>query len=226
MTPSLKRQFKSDLYGQFALIGKALASGPRIELIELLSQGESSVEELADALGIPVANTSQHLQVLKRAGFVSVRRSRTYSFYRLSDSQVFKLWQTMRELGERKNAEIDRIVKTYLSDRETLEAIDAQELSRRLEEGSVTLIDVRPEKEYLSSHIVGALSIPVDQLETRLDEIPDHLSVVAYCRGPYCVYSDEAVRILSQKGFHAKRLSIGLPDWAAMDLAIEGTSNN
>lgn len=223
MTPSSKRQFKTELFEQFARIGKALSAAQRLEIIELLSQGEKSVEELSGALGVPIANASQHLQVLRRAELVSVRRQGLHVYYRLSDPAVFRLWQSLRELGEVRLAEIDRVVRTYLTDRSALEAMSAGELARKLAEdsGSVTVLDVRPESEYAASHIAGARSIPIEELEARLEEVPRDTTVVAYCRGPYCVFSDDAVRLLKDKGFTALRLETGLPDWAAAGLPLE-----
>jgi rhodanese-related sulfurtransferase/DNA-binding transcriptional ArsR family regulator len=215
MDPVTKRQFKAELFEQFARIGKALAAPQRLEILELLSQGEKPVEEIAGALGVPVANTSQHLQVLRRAELVRVRRQGTYVFYGLADPAVFRLWQALRDLGERRLAEIERVVRSYLTDRSDLEPISAAELAARLAGGDVTVLDVRPAAEYDAAHIAGARSIPLDELETRLSEIPRHASVVAYCRGPYCVFADDAVRLLRAHGFDAARLETGLPDWAA-----------
>jgi rhodanese-related sulfurtransferase/DNA-binding MarR family transcriptional regulator len=219
--PTTKRQFKTELFEQFARIGKALAAPQRLELLELLSQGEKPVEELSGAIGVPIANASQHLQVLRRAELVSIRRQGSHIYYRLSDSAVFRLWQALRELGEMRLAEIDRVVGTYLSDRTSLQAMSAAELSAKLAEGGVTVLDVRPEAEYAAAHITGARSIPIEELETRLHEIPATAPIVAYCRGPYCVFADEAVRLLKSRGFAAARLEVGLPDWAAQGLPIE-----
>lgn len=221
-----KRRFKAELFGHFARIGKALASAQRLELVEVLAQGEKPVEELAQALGLPLANVSQHLQVLKRAELVSARRERSHVIYRLADPAVFRLWQALRDLGEARIAEVERIVGSYLSDRDTLEAITAEELATRIVEGNVIVLDVRPESDYRSAHIAGARSIPADELEARLHELPPGATVVAYCRGPYCVYSDEAVRVLNGRGFTAKRLTVGLPDWTAMGLPVESGALN
>jgi rhodanese-related sulfurtransferase/DNA-binding transcriptional ArsR family regulator len=216
-----KRAFKDQLYEQFARIGKALASAHRLELLEVLAQGEHSVEELARETGMPVANASQHLQVLRAAQLVDVRREGVYIYYRLADEQVFTLWQTMRQVGEARIAEIDRIVDTYLHDRNQLQPIGAAELLQRLVEGNIILLDVRPAEEYTAGHLPDALSIPVAELEARLPELPQDKEIVAYCRGPYCVFADEAVALLRTNGYNAHRLEQGLPDWRALGLPVE-----
>ncbi len=216
-----KRAFKDQLYEQFARIGKALASPHRLELLDVLAQGERSVEELALETGMSVANASQHLQLLRAAQLVEVRREGVYIYYRLADEQVFSLWQALRNVGETRIAEIDRVVRTYLHDRNHLQPIDATELLKRLAEGRVILLDVRPVEEYATAHIPGALSIPVAELEARLPEIPQDREIVAYCRGPYCVFADEAVTLLRTSGYQASRLEQGLPDWRALGLPVE-----
>jgi rhodanese-related sulfurtransferase len=216
-----KRAFKNQLYEQFARIGKALASAHRLELLEVLAQGEHSVEALAGETGMPVANASQHLQVLRAAQLVDVRREGVYIYYRLADERVFTLWQTMRQVGEARIAEIDRIVDTYLHERNQLQPIDATELLQRLLEGNVILLDVRPVEEYSAGHLPGALSIPVADLEARLPELPQDKEIVAYCRGPYCVFADEAVALLRTNGYSTHRLEQGLPDWRALGLPVE-----
>ena len=216
-----KRAFKNQLYEQFARIGKALSSAHRLELLEVLAQGEHSVEELARETGMPIANASQHLQVLRAAQLVEVRREGIYIYYRLADEQVFSLWQTMRHVGEARIAEIDRIVDTYLHDRNKLLPIGATELLQRLMEGNIILLDVRPVEEYRAGHLPNALSIPVTELEDRLPELPQDREIVAYCRGPYCVFADEAVALLRSNGYSAHRLEQGLPDWRALGLPVE-----
>ena len=216
-----KRAFKNQLYEQFARIGKALANPHRLELLDVLAQGERSVEELAQEIGVPVANASQHLQVLRAAQLVDVRREGVYIYYRLADEQVFTLWQTMRRVGEARIAEIDRIVDTYLHDRNQLQPIGAADLLQRLVEGGVVLLDVRPVAEYTIGHLPDALSIPVTELEDRLPELPLDKEIVAYCRGPYCVFADEAVALLRTNGYNARRLEQGLPDWQALGLPVE-----
>ncbi len=216
-----KRTFKNLLYEQFARIGKALSNGHRLELLEVLAQGEHSVETLAQETGMPVANASQHLQVLRSAHLVEVRRQGIYLYYRLADEDVFSLWQAMRKVGESRITEIDRIVQTYLHDRSLLQPISAAELLRRLTEGNVILLDVRPAEEYAAGHLPDALSIPVADLEVRLSELPQDREIVAYCRGPYCVFADEAVTVLRRNGYQARRLEQGLPDWRALGLPVE-----
>ncbi len=216
-----KRTFKNLLYEQFARIGKALASPHRLELLDVLAQGERSVEALAHETGMSVANASQHLQLLRAAQLVDVRREGVYIYYRLADERVFTLWQSMRNLGEARLAEIDRVVHTYLQDRHLLQPISAVELLQRLDEGNVILLDVRPVEEYAAGHLPHALSIPVDELGARLQELPQDKEIVAYCRGPYCVFADEAVALLRTNGYNARRLEQGLPDWRALGLPIE-----
>jgi rhodanese-related sulfurtransferase/DNA-binding transcriptional ArsR family regulator len=216
-----KRAFKNQLYEQFARIGKALSSAHRLELLEVLAQGEHSVEVLAHETGMSVANASQHLQVLRAAQLVEVRREGVYIYYRLADEQVFTLWQTMRHVGEARIAEIDRIVETYLHDRNQLQPIGASELLQRLVEGNIILLDVRPDEEYAAGHLPNALSMPVTELEARLPELPQDKEIVAYCRGPYCVFADEAVELLRTNGYSAQRLEQGLPEWRALGLPVE-----
>ncbi|MDZ4803212.1 MAG: metalloregulator ArsR/SmtB family transcription factor [Bryobacteraceae bacterium] len=216
----IKRQFKDELFGQFARIGKALSSGRRLELIELLAQRERTVEELARATGMSVANCSQHLQVLRNAALVSVRREGLYAHYGLSDESVLRLWLSMRSVGESRLADITRVVDTFLTDRKSLEAISCAELNQRLRKGTVTVLDVRPVEEYEAGHIAGARSIPVAELKRRLKEIPKGKMIVAYCRGPYCVLTDEAVKLLSAQGYKVVRLEEGFPDWKIMGLPM------
>jgi rhodanese-related sulfurtransferase/DNA-binding transcriptional ArsR family regulator len=216
-----KRAFKDRLYEQFARLGKALASGRRLELLDLLAQGERGVEELAAETALSVANASQHLQVLRAAGLVESRRVGTSIRYRLADARVFDLWQALREVGEARRADIDRLVDTYLHEREALEAVSAGELRQRLADGCVTLLDVRPAVEYEAGHIATARSVPVGELASRLAELPRDGEVIAYCRGPYCVFADEAVALLQRHGFRARRLAVGLPDWRALGLPVD-----
>jgi rhodanese-related sulfurtransferase len=210
---NIGRSFKSELFSQFARIGKALASGARIELLDLLSQAERTVESLAELTELTMANVSQHLQVLKNARMVEVRREGLYSYYRLADESVFQVWQSMRAVGEKRLAEVNRLVADYLKDRMTLEPVTIQELRRRMRAGDVVLIDVRPAEEFVAAHIPGAISMPVDQLKKRWRELEGAGEIVAYCRGPFCVQSDEAVEILRRRGKNARRLETGLPDW-------------
>lgn len=221
-----KRSFKDEIYDQFARIGKAFSSARRLELIDLLAQCERSVEELADETDMSVANTSRHLQVLRRERLVRRRKEGTYVYYTLAGTEVYRAWKAVRSLAESRLAEIEETVERYLTDREQFEAITTDELEDRLEKDNVILLDVRPEEEYQSSHIPGARSVPVDKLETRIDELPEEGEIVAYCRGPYCVFSDEAVRRLHGKGRRAHRLEGGLPDWAAEGRPVEDSAQS
>ncbi|HEX9840097.1 MAG TPA: metalloregulator ArsR/SmtB family transcription factor, partial [Anaerolineales bacterium] len=216
-----KRQFKDELYAQFARIGKALSNPHRLELLDLLAQGERTVEDLAHEANLPIANASQHLQVLRATQLVDVRRDGLYAYYRLSDGRVFRLWQALRDLGELQLAEVDRLVQSFLQDRSPLQSITTAELLQHIEAGNVVILDVRPEVEYQSAHIPEARSIPIDELETRLDELPRDQEIIAYCRGPYCVFADEAVTLLQKHGYRARRLVEGLPDWQALNLPVE-----
>ena len=220
------RAFKDPLFDQFARIGKAVANPHRLEFLDLLAQGERRVEELAGEASLSVANASQHLQALRQAGLVATRRAGTSIYYRLADERVFRLWQAIREVGEARLAEIDRLTQTFLTDRAQLEAVDAGTLLRRLDEGDVVVLDVRPEQEFRAGHIPDARSIPIDELAERLHEVPRDREIVAYCRGPYCVFSDEAVALLRAHGYDARRLDVGLPDWrsAGLPVATEGMS--
>ena len=222
MNAAAHREFKDRLFEQFARVGKALASPKRLEIVDLLAQGERTVEEIAKETAMSVASASQHLQTLKGARMVEVRREGLYAHYRLADEDVFRTWQAIRVLGEARLAEVDRVVETYLEDRDALKALDATELMERLSEGSVVVLDVRPEEEYRAGHIPGARSVPVDALEAALQTLPRDREMVAYCRGPYCVFSDEAVAFLRSRGYRARRLQQGLPDWRAAGMPVEG----
>jgi rhodanese-related sulfurtransferase len=209
------RAFKDGVYGELAVIGKALASPHRLELLDLLAQRQFSVDELAREAGLSIANASAHLQVLRRARLVRDEKRGTRVVYALATPEVFDLWRTLRDLGSVQLAEIDRLVATYIEDRQELEAIDKDDLLRRLHEDDIVVIDVRPEAEYRHAHIAGARSLPVEELERRLAQLPPEREIVAYCRGPYCVFADEAVRLLRTHGFRARRLTEGFPEWHA-----------
>ena len=221
MEPIVKKGFKGQLYGQSERIARPVASARRLELLEVLSQGERTVEKLAQETGMSVANTSQHLQVLRTAQSVEVRRCGVSALYRLSDERVFRLCRAIQELAEARLAEVERVVRTYLHDRSSLQPISAGELLDRLRQGSIVVLDVRPRKEFQAGHIPGTRSIPVAELESRLQEIPADEEVIAYCRGRYCVFADEAVALLRRHGFQARRLDPGLPDWRALGLPVE-----
>jgi rhodanese-related sulfurtransferase/DNA-binding phage protein len=221
MRKEAKRQFKNRLFDQFARVGRALSNAHRIELLDVLAQGERSVEQLAAETDLPVANASQHLQVLRQAELVVARREGVRVLYALAGPEVFGLYQALRATGEARLAEIQRVVATYLTHREQMEEVGPEELRRRLAAGEITLLDVRPALEYRQGHIAGARSIPVDALAERIVELPPDRPVVAYCRGPYCVYADEAVALLRAHGRDAARLAVGYPDWQAAGLPIE-----
>ncbi|MFO8098019.1 MAG: metalloregulator ArsR/SmtB family transcription factor [Salinibacter sp.] len=221
MEKSQKRAFKDEIYEQFARIGKAFSSASRLELLDLMAQRERSVEELARETEMSVANTSRHLQVLKRERLVRRRKDGTRAYYTLADPEVYRAWKAVRTLAESRLAEVEETVRRYLSDRTHLDGITAEELERRIEEDDVLVLDVRPKEEYQAGHIPGARSLPIGQIEEHLKELPKDRAIVAYCRGPYCVYSDEAVRRLRADGHEAHRLRAGLSDWRADGRPVE-----
>jgi rhodanese-related sulfurtransferase len=215
------RDFKNELFEQLARIGKAVGNPHRLELIDLLAQGERRVDALARETGCSVANTSLHLQALQRARLVERRRSGAEVHYRLADPLVISLWQAIRAVGDARLAEISQLVQHYLRDRSSFAAVDAPTLRQRMSEDAVIVIDVRPEHEYRNGHVAGARSIPVSELLTRLHELPNDVPIVAYCRGPYCVFADEAVALLAEHGYQAARLVDGFPDWQAAGFPVE-----
>ena len=212
--------FKDQIFGELAAIGQGLANPHRLELLDLLAQGERTVEDLAREARMTLANTSAHLQVLRRARLVEGEKHGLYVRYRLAGPGVFALYRTLRDLGSAHLAEIDRLVETYFTNRDALHVVDKEDLLRQIELGEVTVIDVRPYDEFRQGHIRGARSIPLADLERRLAELPSDLEVVAYCRGPYCLLSDEALTRLLERGFSARRLSEGLPEWRAAGYPI------
>ena len=214
------RAAKDALYDGFAVVGRALSSGRRAEMIDVLAQGERSVEEIAGEIGQSVANTSQHLQQLLRAGLVVSRRDGNRIYYSLAGERVGELWSALRDVAAAHVAELDRLARAYLGDRDQLETIDRAELAKRLRAGDVVVLDVRPAAEYAAGHISGALSVPIGELSKRLRELPKNDRVVAYCRGPYCVYADDAVRTLRKRGYQAARLEDGFPEWARAGLPV------
>jgi rhodanese-related sulfurtransferase len=218
------RAAKTALFDEFARAAKALASGRRIELLDVLANGERTVEALAGEVGLTVANTSQHLQILRQAGLVSSRRAGTSIHYRLAAPEVFELWRTLRTLAASRLAEVERLAAAYLGSRDELQPVTREELARRLQDGDdLVVLDVRPAAEYAAGHLPGAVSIPVGELRRRLAELPADREVVAYCRGPYCAFAHEAVSVLRDEGFAARRLEDGLPEWQAAGLAVTGT---
>jgi rhodanese-related sulfurtransferase len=215
-----KRTFKTLLYEQFARLGKALANPHRLELLDVLAQGERTVEALAEATGMPIANASQHLQVLRTARLVETRRAGVSIYYRLASDAVSMLWLSLRQVGEAHLVEVDQLIATFLQDRAALRPISAQELHEALVAERVLLLDVRPQEEYQAGHLPQARSIPVTELEARLAELPHDREIVAYCRGPYCVFADEAVTLLQAHGYTARRLEEGVPDWRQLGLPV------
>lgn len=212
---------KREIFENLARIGTALSSAIRIELLELLAQTERSVEQLAGLSGTTVANTSQHLQKLRQAGLVIGRKEGQYVYYRLAGDEIVQLLAGLGRVGEAYLADIERIVRLYLAQRDELEAVPAQELLSRARKGLVTVLDVRPPEEFAAGHLPGAVNIPVRELAKRLKELPKGKEVVAYCRGPYCLMSYEAVELLRNKGLKARRLEAGLPEWRVAGLPVE-----
>jgi rhodanese-related sulfurtransferase len=217
------RAAKTPLFDAFAQAAKALASGRRLELVDVLANGERTVEALAGEVGLSVANTSQHLQILRQAGLVSSRREGTSIHYRLAAPEVFELWRTLRTLAASRLAEVERLTAAYLGSRDELEPVTREELARRLQDDDLVVLDVRPATEYAAGHLPGAVSIPVGELRRRLAELPADREIVAYCRGPYCAFAHEAVGLLREEGYAARRLEDGLPEWQAAGLAVTGT---
>jgi rhodanese-related sulfurtransferase/DNA-binding transcriptional ArsR family regulator len=211
---------KLALFAQFAAVAKALAHTHRLHLLEQLAQGERSVEVLADRTGVSVANASQHLQHMLRAGLVANRRDGKFVYYRLADEAVIDLLTALRKIAEQNVAEVERVVRSYFEDRDSLEPVSRKELLDRSRSDGVTILDVRPEDEFALGHLPGAINIPLRALEARLSELDPSKEIVAYCRGPYCVLSYEAVAALRKRGFKALRLEDGLPEWRAAGLTV------
>jgi rhodanese-related sulfurtransferase len=209
------------LFDAFASVAQALGSGRRAEIVDLLAQGERSVDEVANEISQSVANTSQHLHVLARAGLVRSRREGTRIFYRLASERVGDLWAAVRDVAVRHVAEVNQLADEYLGERDGVEHVSAEELQERLARGDVVVLDVRPEPEYKAGHIPGAQSVPVDALASLAPTLPRRRQIVAYCRGPYCVYADDAVRLLQARGLKARRLDVGFPEWRRAGLPVE-----
>ena len=213
--------FKQDLFAQFARVGKAMSNGNRLELLEFIAQGERSVDELARVSGLSVANTSQHLQLLRQAGLVVSTKKGLKVFYRISGDDVIELFNSLRNVAERHLAEVQQLVSAFLTVKDNLEPVPATELLDRVRNDLVTVLDVRPPEEYQSGHVPGAINIPLSELEKHLDELDSEQEVVAYCRGPHCVLAFEAVARLREKGINARRLQDGFPEWKASGLPVE-----
>jgi rhodanese-related sulfurtransferase len=214
------RRFKDSIYEQFARIGKAVGSPRRLELLDLLCQGPRTVEVLARAIDQSVANTSQHLQVLRRARMVEAEREGVLVTYRLANDEVGELFRSLRYLAESRLADVERVTREFLEERGSLEPLDWDALLERMRAGEVMLLDLRPPEEYRAAHIPGAISVPQSELARRLTDLPRDREIVAYCRGPYCVLAIEAVALLRKQGFDAVRLKEGVPDWRARGLPV------
>lgn len=213
---------KEALFDEFARVAKALSSGRRAQIVDLLANGERSVENIASQTDSSVANASQHLQILRRAGLVSSRRDGTTIFYRLASPGVIALWRSLQAVASERIAEVDRLARAYKGDLDGIELVTRDELARRLRrKDDVVVLDVRPAEEYAAGHLPGAVSIPVTELKRRLKELPRSKDIVAYCRGTFCAFAPEAARYLDRKGFRARVLDAGLPDWQAAGLPVE-----
>jgi DNA-binding transcriptional ArsR family regulator/rhodanese-related sulfurtransferase len=209
------RDFKDRLYAQFARIGKAVGSPHRIEMLELLAQSERTVDSLATEIELSLANTSQHLKSLRQAALVETRKEGQNVYYRLADPSVFELCATLRAVAERRLADLERLVGEHFGDRSQPEPVGMRDLLQRAQLDEVIILDARPASEYEAGHIAGAISVPVDELQSRLDALPKSKEFVAYCRGPYCVYADRAVELLLKSRRRARRLAAGFPEWRA-----------
>jgi rhodanese-related sulfurtransferase len=216
---------KHAIFAQLALVAKSIGHEHRLELLEQLAQGERSVEVLASRTGLSVANTSHHLQQMRRGGLVAARRDGKFVLYRLSDDAVLDLVTALRTIAEQHLAEVDRVIRSYFRQRDSLEAVSQKELMRRIKDGLVTVLDVRPEDEYARGHLPGAVNIPLEKLKRRLKDLDPSREIVAYCRGAYCVLAFEAVAALRARGFNVRRLQDGFPEWKAAGLPIETAPN-
>src|SRR5687767_9065775 len=214
------RAAKDALYEGFAEVAKALASGRRAEIVDVLAQGERSVDEIAIEINQSVANTSHHLRAMARAGLLTTRRDGTRIFYALASDRVGELWSALRDVATEHTAGLERLIDAYLGERDGLDTIDRDELARRIRRGDIVILDVRPEAEFSAGHIAGATSVPIAELRQHIKALPKDVDVVAYCRGPYCVYADDAVRELNRRGYRAWRLVDGFPEWKRAGLPI------
>jgi rhodanese-related sulfurtransferase len=220
-----KRTYKNKVYQELAKVMKALSNPHRLEILELLAQGDFSVAAIAEETDISGANASQHLQVLKQVQLVDTRREGNHVFYRLVGQSVYKAWKALRDLGIERIAEIERVIRDFRESRKSLETLSSSELAKKMKQEDVTIIDVRPKQEFNKGHIAGALNIPVEELSDKLNDLPEDQEIIAYCRGPFCVFADDAVELLNQKGFNAKRLDEGFPEWKLEDLPAESVNN-
>jgi rhodanese-related sulfurtransferase/predicted transcriptional regulator len=219
-----ERQAKDALFDAFASVAHALGNGRRAEIVDVLAQGERSVDEVASEIGQSLANTSHHLRLLAKAGLVRSRRDGVRVVYRLASDRVAELWSAVRDVAASHVAEVTVLAGEYLGDRGDVESLSASELANRLARGEVVALDVRPEVEYVAGHIAGARSAPIAELESRVGDLEGEGEVIAYCRGPYCVYADDAVRIMRRRGLEARRLDVGFPEWrrAGLPVAVGG----
>jgi rhodanese-related sulfurtransferase/DNA-binding HxlR family transcriptional regulator len=216
-----RREAKDALFDAFASVAKALGSGRRAEIVDLLTQGERPVDEIAREIGQSVANTSHHLRNLADAGLLQSRRNGQRIIYRLTSDRVAELWAALRDVAATHVAEVEVLADRYLGERDAVEELGAEELAQRLDHGRVVVLDVRPNAEYAAGHIAGARSVPIDALAEAVERLPRSREVIAYCRGPYCVYADDAVRLLRQRGYRARRLDTGYPEWERAGLPTD-----
>ena len=215
------KNVKNLLFAEFARVSKALGSGNRLELLEFLAQGERSVDALAGLSGLSVANTSRHLQVLRQAGLITARKEGQFVYYSVSGGGVIKLLAALQEVGHHNLAEVMKLVNTYLTSKDSFEAVSVGELMDRMQQGLVTIVDVRPTEEYTAGHLQGAINVPLSELEKHVDGLPSDQEIVAYCRGPFCVLAFEAVAQLREKGLKARRLETGFPEWKVAGFPVE-----
>lgn len=215
------KNIKKELFEQLARLGKALSNGNRLELLEFLAQGERSVDSLAKVSGLTVANASQHLRQLHQAGLVTTRKEGLFVYYQLADEVVIDLLSLLRKIAENNLAEVDRLIRTYLAAKDNLEPVSADDLRQRAHEDMITVLDVRPVEEFSAGHLPGAINIPLHDLEKRLQELSPDQEIVAYCRGPYCMLAFDAVSKLRKKGYQARRLENGYPEWKREGLPVE-----
>jgi rhodanese-related sulfurtransferase/DNA-binding transcriptional ArsR family regulator len=220
-----KREFKDKVFGELSRISSAMANPKRLEIIDLLAQGERTVEKIALETSMSTANASQHLQVLKNANLVEIKRNGNFIIYKISDEKVVMIWQLLREFGTARIAEVEKVVKDFRAQKKVFDSVSIDELLQKIEHENVVLLDVRPEEEYEAGHIANAVSIPFDKLSKRLKELPKNKEIIAYCRGPFCVFADEAIQLLLKNKFKAKRLEEGFPDWKLKGLPIEVNSS-
>lgn len=214
------REAKDAVYEQLARVGRAMASPKRLELLDLLAQGECSVEALAGGSAMGITNASSHLQVLRRAQLVATRKEGTRVLYRLADDTVTRFVMSLRDVAHERLADLDRVVHDYFEARDALEMVSRADLLERAARGEVVVLDVRPHEEYVAGHIPGALSVPLNQLEARLRSLRKRTDIVAYCRGPYCVLAPQAVEVLRSRGYRARRLEDGMPEWRLAGLPV------